>query len=163
MAFIWIFFIFLSQNALRFVIPESAATCLLIITVIFYALAEGPGFGFGIGIFSGVFFEIFSTGKFGFSIPLLGALGWVSGLSAKTVFGDSLFSEILLPLVGTYLSALLTLMSARWTAGEPVAFWIIFEVFSWSQLLWTAFLSPLVFFFLRKVSLAREEKRVWIK
>lgn len=163
MAFVWVVFIFLSQNILRFLIPEAAASALLITTVIFYALAEGPGFGFLIGIFAGIFFEIFSIGKLGFSIPLLGFIGWVSGLSAKTVFRDSLFSEILLPLAGVYLSSLSILISVQWAAGEPVNFWVFFEAFSWAQFLWAAFLSPLLFIFLRKISFSRGETRAWIK
>lgn len=135
-AFFWIFFLFLVQNGAQTLFQRNAPPFVWI-GVVFYALSEGPPFGFFIGCYAGFLLEIFAVGKMGTQIMTLGAVGAVSGIASSKIFGDSLATQLLLPAAAYCLSL----------AVHPQA-WR--EAVTLPQIGFTLFFSPLVFWFLRQ-------------
>lgn len=149
--FFWIFFIFLLQNAVTFLFPQKAPT-LLLITVLFYALSEGPWFGALLGAFAGLLLEVFGLGRMGGEILVLSFAGFLFGQSAGTFFRESIFAQILLPVLAFYLTTFLRFVLFAVSAGEGVSFSVLREsCLSW-DILGVLVVSPLIFFFLKKVS-----------
>lgn len=151
-AFFWIFLLFLLQNAIGLAFPD-ILPALVIIGVVFFALAEGPGFGFILGCYAGIFFEIFGVGRIGFEILFFSLLGFVSGSSAATIFRDGWFAKIVFPAVAVYIASFFHLAIAKIGAEEAIGPFLLIESFSWPVLFWTVALSPPLFFLLRKISL----------
>lgn len=135
-AFFLIFFLFLVQNGAQNLFHRNAPPFVLI-GVVFYALSEGPGFGFFIGCYAGLFLEIFTVGKMGTQMMTLGAVGAASGMVSSKIFGDSLATQLFLPAAAYGLSLMVHLPSWR-GAVTP------------AQIGLTVFFSPLVFWFLRQ-------------
>jgi rod shape-determining protein MreD len=158
MAFFWIFFLFLFQNATHFIF-FSEVPALLLTGIIFFALREGPLFGFIIGIWAGFFLDLFGLGGLGVNMFLLGVMGALSGKLASKIFWDSIFAKILLPPLveyGTHLSALVFFkmrLEEEWLNGR--LFW---EALSPLNLVLTAVFAPLVFSFLAKVSFVKSRR-----
>ncbi len=160
--FFWIFFLFLVQNGISYVFPGLTPP-LLLIGVVFYALSAGPYSGLILGCFAGLFLEMFSVGKIGYQMAILGSLGFMSGTLSVQVFRESVFAKIFWPAVCNYLAALASLWLSGLVLSEgPSGPALFFEAFSFSQLLLTAVFSPVAFAFLAKVSSVREARpAVW--
>lgn len=159
-AFVWLFVIFLAENALHFMFPHNAPP-LLISGVVFYALLEGSLFGLVIGCYAGFFMDLFGIGKIGYEMALLGSIGCLSGFVASQIFRESALTESGLPVLGAYLAAVFNLFIFKTVVGtDGLTFSIFQEAFAWPQLALMALLSPLVFRFLKKVSFARPKRIV---
>ena len=150
-AFFWIFALFLLQNGIGLAFP-GVLPALVITGVLFFALLEGPAFGFVLGCYAGIFFEIFGVGRMGFEILFFGLLGLAAGSGASAIFRDGWFAKFVFPVVAVYAASFFHLFTAKIGADEAAGPWLILESFSWPVLFWTAASSPAVFFFLRKVS-----------
>ena len=147
-AFFWVFLFFLAQNALQFIFPCRLPS-LLLLTVIFYALFEGPVFGLALGAFAGFFLDLLTANAMGPWVWTLGLTGVASGYSAKKLFRDSLLTQMLLPALGEYLVSLAHLAMAP--GPQPGALALLSQ--AWSPVvIETALFSPLFFTFLKKIS-----------
>ena len=159
MSFIWIFFLFLIQNTL-----DTVFACplppLLLIGVIFYALTEGPFFGFVIGCAAGFFLDLFGIGRIGTEMVFFGTLGALSGLAAAKIFRESLLTQILLPTLSHFIATFCNLLIFKMMLHEE---WALFDLFKEAllnpQLLLTAALSPFIFRFLKRVSFIHAHQR----
>lgn len=156
-AFIWIFLFALLQNTLHFIFPAEIFPFLLV-GVIFYALSEGPVFGWVIGCAAGFFLDLLGVGRIGPQIFLYGLLGAVSGGSASILFRDSVWTQWLFPLVSN--AALIVLnrflfQELLWEESGPVFFGTGAE---WRSFLLVLFLSPFIFRFLKSVSLSFRDR-----
>ncbi len=159
MSFIWIFFLFLIQNTL-----DTVFACplppLLLIGVIFYALTEGPFFGFVIGCAAGFFLDLFGIGRIGTEMVIFGTLGALSGLAAAKIFRESLLTQILLPTLSHFIATFCNLLIFKMMLHEE---WALFDLFKEAllnpQLLLTAALSPFIFRFLKRVSFIHAHQR----
>ena len=157
-AFLWLFVIFLAENTLRFMFPDHVPP-LLVSGVVFYALLEGPLFGLVIGCYAGFFLDLLGIGKIGYEMAVLGGIGCLSGVIASQIFRESVLTESVLPVAGVYLAALLNLVIFKMAAGSgELTFGIFQEAAAWPQLVLMAFVSPLIFKFLKKVSFARPKR-----
>ncbi len=138
-AFLWVFALFLLQNALNGMFPGKTPP-LLAVGVVFFALTEGPSFGLAIGCFAGVFLELFAVGKLGTEIATMGSLGALCGFASTKLFRDSLLTQLLLPA-----SALALLSFARASITGQAASTV-------PDLVWAAAVSPFLFAFLKKTA-----------
>ena len=101
-SFLWIVFLFLTQNMFHYVFPGVVLPFLLA-GVIFFALTEGPIFGAVLGCFAGFLLDILGAGKLGGSMALFSLVGILAGFSSTKIFYDSLFTQILLPIFCQYM------------------------------------------------------------
>ncbi|MGH7198911.1 MAG: rod shape-determining protein MreD [Candidatus Omnitrophota bacterium] len=162
LAFLWIFLLFLAQNASH-VLFSGEFVPLLLIAVVYYALLEGASFGFLSGCFAGFLLDLFGIGRIGTQMAIFGCLGAFSGLVASKIFRDSFFTQVFLPALGSYFTALSNLVIFRMSAGQETLGWGLFwDAAAWPHLILTAVLSPFIFRFLKKVSLVRAERSsIW--
>ena len=143
-AFAAVFFFFLVQNTLGLVFSEYAPA-LVLITVVYYGLTQGPSFGFVLGAVAGVFFEIFSVGKIGYEMMALGLCGLVAGYTATAFFRENLLARVVLPAALVYWEALFRLVMDGGSREAGPVFGILREAFVWPTILSTAIFSPLLF------------------
>lgn len=153
----WVFSLMLFQNALHFIFPAEIFPFLLI-AVIFYAMSEGPGFGFAIGCFAGLFLDILAVGKIGPQTLAFGVAGLAAGGAASTLFRDSLWTQFLFPAV----------VSGAWILFSRLYYQSIYSVPSesavwpsgaeWRSLVMTLMLAPFLFRFLKHASFERRER-----
>ena len=147
-----LFFLFLVQNFFSFILPIRVPAFLLV-GVIFYALFEGPWFGFFLGLLSGLLLELFGIGKMGCLILSFGFVGSLSGFLASKIFRDSWLTQILSPIFFAYVLNILNLLMDRIYFGEgPVGLAILKDAFSFFDFLFLAVLSPVLFFVLKRIS-----------
>jgi len=153
-AFVWIFFLLLLQNALHFVFPREIFPFLLV-GVIFYGLSEGPRFGFVSGCTAGFLLDLLGVGRIGPQLLLYGWVGMVSGWSASTLFPDSLWTQLFLPVISNVFVLVLSRLIYQdfsWQEGGVVV--VLGSAAEWRSLLLTLVVSPLLFRFLKFVSFA---------
>jgi cell shape-determining protein MreD len=154
-AFVCLFALFLAQNAAQYVFPESTPP-LVLIGLLFFALSGGPLYGLALGLFAGIFFEIFGIGKMGLQMAVFGVLGASAGALSSKIFRESLFGEILLPAAANYFAAVANcLILKTLLEADPDLWSALGEAFSWRQLILTLLFSPLIFSALRRVSSGR--------
>ena len=158
LAFVALFLLFLLQNASSIIFSQKPPSFVLI-GVIFYALKEGPNFGFVIGCVSGLLLEIFGVGQLGFEVLILGLVGYGSGFVALKIFGDSLLTEIILPALAAYVTIFFNLLIIKISFRESLSLGLFVEAFLFQSILLTAFLSPLVFFGLKKITFKHLPRR----
>ena len=158
-AFVLLFVLFLVQNAVSYVFPWLALS-LVLVGVIYYALAEGPLFGLILGAYAGIYLEIFGYGKLGYQMAILAAVGAFCGFLASKVFKDSFFTHAVLPALCLYLAALLNLIVFKTLGEETVTFSVVGEAFLVKELFLTAAVSPFIFAALNKMSPNRSRGRV---
>ena len=150
-AFVWIFFIFLLQNTVNYLFGGKTPP-LLLISVIFYSLQEGPFFGMALGLYAGMFLEIFSAGPLGFQMLILSSCGGMSGFIASKIFGESVLVQVLLPSLMFYFAALFDVLILKARLGEIAGLSALVDAFRPFDLVVTALVSPWVFSVLRKMS-----------
>jgi cell shape-determining protein MreD len=141
--------LFFAENALRTVWPGTPS--LVLIGVLFYSLSAGPLFGFLIGAFGGLFFEIYGVGSFGFSMLVLGGVGAACGAVSGTLFRESFATQLLLPACAAYTITFFHLAAMRVGGGELNA-GVFLDAFSFWNIFFTALASPLLFGLLLKTS-----------
>lgn len=152
--FFWIFFIFLIQNALNFIVPQKSPV-LLLAAVLFYALSEGPRFGFFLGAYTGMLLEIFGVGRIGGEMLVFSLMGFIFGQSSVTFFRESFFSQLVLPVLAFYFTVLLRFLLLRISGGITGEFSLIRESFLSWEIVAVMAVSPAIFFFLKKISYSR--------
>ena len=159
LAFFWIFALFLVQNSLHFLFSERVPWILLS-GVLFYAMAEGPAFGMLIGSYAGFFPDLFGTERIGISMAIFGVLGLLSGFSGAKLFNESPVTQVLLPSLAYYLAAWLNLFIQRVVLqDEAFSFGLFRDAFLPLPLVLTAVSSPLVFFYLKKLTPVNRRRR----
>ena len=156
-SFFWIFLLFLLQNTLHFIFPFEIFPFLLV-GVIFYALSEGPFFGWVIGSYAGFFLDLLGIGRIGPQVCLYGFVGAFSGWSASTLFRDSLWTQILFPVVLNAALLILTPLVLQDFLWEERGFIFFSTGAEWRSMLLALFLSPWLFRFLKAVSFAPRER-----
>ena len=157
-SFLWpcaaLFIFFIAQNFLQYLLAGNAPP-LVLIAVVYYSLKKSALTGAFLGLFAGALMEIFAQGPLGaFMIPMALA-GAASGGTAAKIFQDSWPAAILIPCVTAYFFSLaeLACLQIQWGQGS----WDIFGLaFQGRSLLWTLFLSPVVFFILGKTHGTRQ-------
>ncbi len=154
------FLLFLLQNSLNIVFPQNTPSFVLI-GVIFYALTEGPLFGFVIGCFAGIFLEMFGVGRVGYEMLILGVVGAASGFIASKVFRDSLLTQLALPALSAYFMVYLNLVIVKAALHEPLGPGLLVEAFLFPNLFWTVVLSPLIFSLLKGLMFRRKKRLRW--
>ncbi len=160
-AFIWVFIFFLIHNTLLFVFPLPVPS-LVLITVIFYGLYEGPLFGLALGIAAGFLLDLFGAGRMGAEMMLYGAIGWLCGNTAKNIFRESTLTQFFLAAFGAYFLILgNTLIFKGGFDRETAGFHLIREAFLPIPIFATAVASPYFFRYFRKVSFVRSERRLF--
>ena len=145
-----IFILFFAQNFLAYLTRWSLA--LVLISVVFYALRQGWRSGFWFGLFAGMLNEIFSQGPLGFAMAQFAALGVLSGFLSSRVFAEGLPTEILLPTLAVYFSALAEIIYRQWMTPEAWRWQDLGAAWRVQDFVLTAVLSPVLFFYLRKIS-----------
>ena len=158
LAFFWILVLFLAQNSLTYVFPEKAPA-LVLIGVLYYALAEGRTFGALIGIWGGLCIDLFGLGRPGFSMAAFAAAGFSCGFISSKIFQDSLPAEFALPVLSLYLIQLAELALLHAGSGEPLTAAMLGEALLLWPLLTTLAVSPWLFGKLRRV--APPKRRRW--
>ncbi len=159
---IWAFFYaaaaFFAQNALQGIFPYGTPP-LVLMTVIFYALAEGPRFGFILGLVAGFYLDLLGAGKMGPAMAALAFTGAFSGVTAGKIFRENLFIQIFLPGFGVFFLALARFISSpELFLDEGRLCWA--AVFLWaSKMAFAAILAPFYFQFLKKISGERGKKK----
>ena len=143
------FILFLIQNFLNYLFPQSAPP-LSLIGVVYYSLKKGPRFGIFAGLFAGILGEMFARGILGFYMAEMAVVGALSGFASSKVFQDNLLTEIFLPAMITYLAMLAELIFLQIAAGQALSWGFFGQAFRGGVLLWTLGTSPVLFFFLRK-------------
>ncbi|GEM_PF-1096770 len=162
-AFLWLFVLFLAQNALHYVFLRNTPP-LLLVGVVFYGLSGGPVAGLAAGCFAGVFLELFSAGRIGWQMITLGLVGIAAGSLSTKLFREGLLTQILLPPLCNYLASILSLLvfQSSLRGGEALGWGIFFEAFSWPQAFLAAMTGPIIFPFLKRVSDVRPARAaVW--
>ena len=158
-AFAWVCLFFFAQNGLYFFYPCDVAP-LLVGAVVFYALSEGPFFGFILGIFAGALLELFGVGKIGLEPLFFAGAGFLSGMASSRIFHESFIARTVLPVLVTYGLCLFNLSLSRATSGEAPWNPALFrDAFLFYDLASTALLSPFVFYILSKFSFSGRKKR----
>jgi len=153
LAFIWIFLLFLIQNAVFSAWAGRPFPIFLVMGVVFYGLFEGPFFGLAAGLYAGIFLDVMGTGKLGAQMAILGFLGMFAGFVSTKIFRESLFTQILLTSLVSYLVNLLNLAILQiMLPDEHLSFSVIQEAFHFWELAVTAILTPPIFDILRRVS-----------
>ncbi len=151
-AFFLILLFFLAQVAIAYIFPGWVPPFVLI-TVIFYALTEGPTFGALLGCFAGFLLDIIGTGKLGSSMAIYSGIGVFTGFSASKIFYDSFLTQLLLPMMGNFSACFFSLLIYKYLPPyEKLSFHIFRESFILSQPILTVLVSPLMFNFLKKVA-----------
>ncbi|MBI3252090.1 MAG: hypothetical protein HYZ52_02065 [Candidatus Omnitrophica bacterium] len=145
LAFAVIFFLFLIQNAAGFIFFGQDLP-LVLLGVLFYALSRGPVFGLALGGAAGGLLEVFGVGRIGYESAIFGGIGFLAGLAAQKVFRDSLWTQILLPVIALYLVTFFNL------GNHAFGLSLVREAFLPRDLLITAILSPFVFQILKRFS-----------
>jgi len=152
-------FVFLLQNAFNFVFPSKSPSFVLI-SVIFYALYEGPLFGLILGGTAGFFLDLLGVGPLGLEMSLGAFIGAAAGFTASKFFRESAVSKIFLPVLGDYVSVFVNLVVCDISLGsQGLSLDVWREAFSAPHLLVTAFLSPFVFSFLKTISYPQEKRQ----
>ena len=149
--FFFIFILFLMQNFIDYLFPGNAPA-LLLTGVVYYSLKEGWRTGLWLGLFAGFFTEIFGQGPLGFYMAQFAAVGVLSGLLSSKLFGDSLLTEIFLPAVAVYFSALAEVVYRLIMTGSSGSWRCFALAFQIGAIAGTALFSPLLFFCLHKTS-----------
>jgi rod shape-determining protein MreD len=157
-ACLWILALFLGQNALVYLFPEKAPS-LVLIGVLYYALAEGAFSGFVCGVWGGLLLDLLSQGRPGFFTAALAAAGGLCGYVSSKIFEDSWLAEIVLPFLGLYALAFSQHIFLKTQTGEAVLPGVFTEAFLPWPLLTTALVSPWLFARLRRVSPRRRAAR----
>ena len=154
-SFFWLLFLFLVQGAIQSIFPRVVSPFLLI-GVIYYALTEGPVFGAVSGCFAGFLLDILGLGKLGGSMTLFSLVGILAGFSSTKIFYDSVFTQMVLPVLSHFVICLAHLFFIKQLPqGETADVGMIKEAFFLSQPWWTIPASFGVFSLLKKVSAAR--------
>ena len=133
---------------------------LILISVLFYALLEGPLFGFLLGLYAGFFVDLFGVEKLGIEMGMYGCFGLLSGYAKSKVFHESLLTQILFPAVGCYLFSYLDLVAQGiLSQQESFGFALFHEAFSFPTIVSTMILSPVIFWLLYRLSLTKKNLR----
>ena len=148
-AFLYLALIFFVENAVSKAFPTGGA--LVISVLAFYALSEGPVFGVILGAYTGIFFELWGFGPFGYQIAGLAVLGAFCGSVSLQFFGDSPFTAVLLPVICLYLEACFNASLVNFAFQEGV--WsALGRAFRPHDLLFAGIVSPFLFIVLDKIS-----------
>ncbi|MBI3315792.1 MAG: hypothetical protein HYZ87_02320 [Candidatus Omnitrophica bacterium] len=139
LAFFWIFVLFLFQNSLNLIFLPNFK--LILIGVVFYALAEGAFFGAALGAVAGLLVDFFEIGVPGLHGLALGAVGVASGFTASKIFKDSFFNRWVLP----------AFMGLLTDLGLSAVYGWEWKTLAGSAV-FTVLASPPLFYFLRRVS-----------
>ena len=135
-----------------FIVPRWTPP-LMLVGVIFYALTEGPVFGAAVGGTAGFLLDILNVVKLGGSTAILSSLGILAGFLAPRIFYDGFLTQLLLPVIGNYFLCFFSLLIYKsLPQAEGPSLDLFKESFILSQPLLTAFVSPIVFLFLKKVA-----------
>lgn len=156
-AFVWLFVLFLVQNALVYVFPEKAPA-LVLIGVLYFALAEGRLFGVVCGVWGGLLIDLFCPERPGFTSAAFACAGFCCGFISSKIFQDSLLTEITLPPLCLYAVTLAGLIVSQTSAGEVFGMRAFADAFLPWPLAATAFSSPWLFARLRGVSPRRRRR-----
>jgi len=149
-SFFWILFIFLAQNTLNFWMP-GALPPLTLPAALYIGLMEGPAFGFVIGLFAGLLNDIIVSQTVGALSLTWAALCAFAGASASTIFRESFFSWVLLPVLAMYVHMVcmaITLQSISFFSA-------LVRAFSVGTLFLTAVCSPILFAMMRRIAYRR--------
>ena len=149
--FLFIFFLFVAQNFMNYLMAGNIPPVVLI-SVVYYSLKHGWRSGLWLGLFAGGLHEIFGQGPLGFYMAQFAAVGVLSGFLSSRIFGDSLLTEILLPTLAVYFSSLCEIFYVQWMAQDPSPWRNLSLAFRPGTLFITALFSPLLFYCLRKTS-----------
>ena len=156
-AFIILFVIFLAENTLNFFLRE-ATPSLLLVTVLFFSFAEGAAFGAFAGLWAGFLLDLLGLGKPGLFMSAFACVGLASGTVSSKVFQDSLFAEILLPVVCLYGVMLAEAWAIAHASGEAAGPYLVAEAFRPWKLLSTVLISPWLFARLRRMRSGPERR-----
>ncbi len=157
-AFVWLTLLALCQNVFHFLFPGEIFPFLLI-GVIFYALSEGPVFGFSVGCFAGFFMDLLGATRIGPQMLAFGTMGLLVGGSASTVFRDSLWTQFFFPALLQFGCIVFNrLVIQNFDGGAPGGFYYFGSGAEWRSLVLTVLCSPFFFRFLKSVSFASRER-----
>lgn len=158
-AFFWVLLIFLFENFLRSFL-SGLTPFILMLSIIFYALAEGPMFGFVIGLFGGFLVDALLPGSLGPATLAFSLTGLFCGLFSSKIFRESVLTQLFLPLFSSvFLLIFLHLFQHLQTNYEDFGFFSA-GIYFWNVLI-TVILSPFFLSFLKKVSFVRKERTPW--
>jgi rod shape-determining protein MreD len=158
LAFWWIFVLFLAQNALVYLFPQKAPA-LVLIGVLYFALAEGASFGAVLGVWGGLLLDLISSGRPGFFAAAFAVSGAGCGFISSKIFQDSLLTEILLPFVCLYLLMFAELWFLTVQGGDAAGPRMFAQAFLPWPLFSTLIASPFVFGRLHR-STAAQRRRI---
>ena len=148
-AFFWVFVLFCLQNFSSYLLG-AAAPSLLLIGVMVYSLNEGSRFGLLLGLFAGFLSDLFGQGALGFGMMQLASVGVLSGLVSTQIFQEGYFTELFLPAVALYFSALAEILFTQNISGDAWGWACLGYAFRPWTLANTALVSPILFSFLKK-------------
>lgn len=156
-----LFLTFLLQNVLKSLFIDRAPFILLL-TVIFYSLAEGRNFGFAAGLFAGFLLDLQGTLPLGSNMLSLGLVGWFCGFFSSKIFRESVLTQIFLPFFILIFLAFIQAFQFSLYSKENfsfLGFWrLVGSPFAWVL---TLAISPFFFSFLKKTSFVRKERTPW--
>ena len=135
---------------------------LVLIGVIFFACLDGARFGFFLGVFAGIFFEIYGVGPLGRQMLVMGLIGAGAGALTTVVFFENFLIRTVMPAAAFYFASLLNLMFVKTAIREPLTLGLFGEAFFWNGLLVTVFVSWLQFAVLEKIFLKKRKRTQWV-
>jgi rod shape-determining protein MreD len=141
----------LQSTTLDYVKISRVKPDILLISVIFFSLCWGPNFGLIIGFISGLLEDVLSASFIGINILSFGLCGLIIGAGGNKIYKDSLLLQSLVSFIAALSISLFSFCLFSLISGGVHPFVESFKHTIFPASLYTAAVSPAIFFVLSKV------------